>query len=68
MLTCRIAGGGLVMLARITALRSNPDGNRTEVVVAAPDPQLGTVLTPNDVQHEKGLATTQRFPMLLKPT
>jgi Flp pilus assembly protein CpaB len=54
----RIAAGGLVVLAGVATLRSNPDGNRAEVVVAARDLRPGTALTPDDVRLEKRLATT----------
>ena len=33
----RIAAGALVVLAAVAALRSNPRGDRTEIVVAARD-------------------------------
>jgi Flp pilus assembly protein CpaB len=54
----RIAAGGLVVLAGIAALRSNPDGDRTEVVVAARDLTPGSALTSDDVRTEKHLAAT----------
>jgi Flp pilus assembly protein CpaB len=54
----RVAAGGLVVLAGVAALRSNPDGDRVEVVVAARDLTPGTALTPDDVRIEKRLATT----------
>jgi Flp pilus assembly protein CpaB len=54
----RVAAGGLVVLAGIAALRSNPDGDRVDVVVAARDLTPGTALTPDDVRVEKRLATT----------
>ena len=54
----RVAAGGLVVLAGIAALRSNPAGDYAEVVVAARDLRPGTALTPADVRLEKRLATT----------
>ncbi|MGO9382005.1 MAG: SAF domain-containing protein [Mycobacterium sp.] len=54
----RVAAGGLVVLAGIATLRSNPDGDSAEVVVAARDLHPGTALTPDDVRLEKRLATT----------
>ncbi|HWF29340.1 MAG TPA: SAF domain-containing protein [Mycobacterium sp.] len=54
----RVAAGGLVVLAGVATLRSNPDGDRVEVVVAARDLTPGIALTPDDVRIEKRLATT----------
>ena len=54
----RVAAGGLVVLAAVAALRSNPAGDYAEVVVAARDLRPGTALTPADVRLEKRLATT----------
>jgi hypothetical protein len=54
----RVAAGGLVVLAGVAALRSNPDGDRVEVVVAVRDLTPGIALTPDDVRIEKRLATT----------
>jgi Flp pilus assembly protein CpaB len=54
----RVAAGGLVVLAGVATLRSNPDGDRAEVVVAARDLRPGTALTPDDVRLERRLATT----------
>jgi hypothetical protein len=54
----RVAAGGLVVLAGVAALRSNPDGDRVEVVIAARDLTPGIALTPDDVRIEKRLATT----------
>jgi hypothetical protein len=54
----RIAAGGLVVLAGVATLRSNPDGDRVEVVVAARDLTPGIALTPDDVRIEKRLTTT----------
>jgi hypothetical protein len=54
----RVIAGGLVVLAGIAAVRSNPDGDRAEVVVATRDLTPGIALTPDDVRIEKRLATT----------
>jgi Flp pilus assembly protein CpaB len=54
----RVAAGGLVVLAGIATLRSNPDGDRADVVVAARDLRPGTALTLDDVRIEKRLAAT----------
>lgn len=54
----RVAAGGLVALAGIAALRSNPDGDRTAVVVAARDLSPGTPLRADDLRIENRLATT----------
>lgn len=54
----RIAAAGLVVLAGIAAFRSNPDGDRAPVVVAARDLRPGAALTADDVQLEKRLAAT----------
>jgi Flp pilus assembly protein CpaB len=54
----RTVAGGLVVLAGVAALRSNPDDDRAEVVVAARDLPPGTALTSNDVRLEKRLATS----------
>ncbi|HSS26299.1 MAG TPA: SAF domain-containing protein [Mycobacterium sp.] len=54
----RVAAGGLVVLAGVATLRSNPDGDRVEVVVAARDLTPGTALTLDDVRVEKRSATT----------
>jgi Flp pilus assembly protein CpaB len=54
----RVAAGGLVVLAGVATLRSNPDRDRVEVVVAARDLTPGTALTPDDVRIEKHSATT----------
>jgi Flp pilus assembly protein CpaB len=53
----RVAAGGLVVLAGIATLRSNPEGDRADVVVAARDLRPGTALTLDDVRIEKRLAT-----------
>lgn len=54
----RVAAGGLVVLAGVAALRSNPAGDYAEVVVAAHDLRPGAALTPADVRLEKRLVTS----------
>jgi Flp pilus assembly protein CpaB len=54
----RVAAGGLVVLAGVATLRSNPDDDRAEVVVAARDLRPATTLTADDVRLEKRLTTT----------
>jgi Flp pilus assembly protein CpaB len=54
----RITAAALVVLAGVAALRSNPDGERAEVIVAARDLSPGVALTADDVHLEKRLATT----------
>ncbi|MGZ4526237.1 MAG: SAF domain-containing protein [Mycobacterium sp.] len=54
----RVAAGGLVVLAGLAALRSNPAGDYAEVVVADHDLRPGAALTPADVRLEKRLAAT----------
>ncbi|CQD20217.1 SAF domain-containing protein [Mycobacterium lentiflavum] len=54
----RVAAGGLVVLAGIAAVRSNPDGDRVDAVVATRDLTPGAALTSDDVRVEKRLATT----------
>jgi Flp pilus assembly protein CpaB len=54
----RIAAAGLVILAAVAAFRSNPDGDRTDVVVAAHDLKPGVALTADDLSVEKRLAAT----------
>jgi Flp pilus assembly protein CpaB len=54
----RIAAGALVVLAAVAALRSDPDGDRTEIVVAARDLAPGVELTEGDVRLETRTATT----------
>ena len=58
MLARRVAAGGLVVLAGVATLRSNPDGDSADVVVAVRDLRPGTALTAEDVRLEKRLATT----------
>ncbi|MEZ0363920.1 SAF domain-containing protein [Mycobacterium sp. pUA109] len=54
----RVAAGGLVVLAGIAALRSDPDADRAPVLVAAHDLQPGTALTTDDVRLEPRPTTT----------
>jgi Flp pilus assembly protein CpaB len=54
----RVAAGGLVILAAVAAFRSDPDGDRVDVVVATHDLQPGNALTADDVRVEKRLAPT----------
>jgi Flp pilus assembly protein CpaB len=54
----RVAAGGLVVLAGVAALRSDPEGDRIEVLVAARDLGSGTALSVDDVRQEKRSATT----------
>jgi Flp pilus assembly protein CpaB len=53
----RVAAAALVVLAGIAAIRSDPDGDRADVVVAARDLSPGVALTASDVRLEKRLAT-----------
>lgn len=54
----RVAAGGLVALAGIATLRSNPAGDYAQVVVADHDLRPGAALTSADVRLEKRLAAT----------
>ncbi|WP_374024680.1 SAF domain-containing protein [Mycobacterium sp. HNNTM2301] len=54
----RVGAGGLVVLAGVAALRSDPAGDYAEVVVADHDLRPGAALTPADVRLEKRLAAT----------
>lgn len=54
----RVAATGLVVLAGVAALRSNPDGERTVTVVAARDLTPGIALLADDVRTESRLTTT----------
>jgi Flp pilus assembly protein CpaB len=54
----RIAAGALVILAAVIALRSDPQGDRTEIVVAARDLASGVKLTADDVRLEKHSVAT----------
>jgi Flp pilus assembly protein CpaB len=54
----RVAAGGLVVLAGVAVLRSDPADERAAVVVAARDLTPGTALTVDDVRLESRSATT----------
>jgi Flp pilus assembly protein CpaB len=54
----RVAAGALVVLAAVVAVRSNPQGDRTEIVVATRDLASGVELTADDVRVENRLAAT----------
>lgn len=54
----RVVAGGLVVLAGLAALRSNPADDYAEVLVADRDLRPGAALTPADVRLEKRLAAT----------
>jgi Flp pilus assembly protein CpaB len=54
----RVAAAALVVLAGVAAMRSNPDGDRADVVVAARDLSPGVALAADDVRLEKWLTTT----------
>jgi Flp pilus assembly protein CpaB len=54
----RIAAGALVILAAVIALRSDPQGDRAEIVVAARDLSSGVELTADDVRLETRTAAT----------
>jgi Flp pilus assembly protein CpaB len=54
----RVAAGGLVVLAAVAALRSDPHGDQTDIVVAARDLSPGMALTADDVRVEKRSPTT----------
>src|SRR6476646_984514 len=54
----RLVAGALVILAAVIALRSDPDGDRTEIVVATRDLASGVELTADDVRLENRTATT----------
>jgi Flp pilus assembly protein CpaB len=54
----RVAAGALVVLAAVAALRSDPHGDQTDIVVAARDLSPGIALTADDVRLEKRLAAT----------
>ena len=49
---------GLVVLAAVAAVRSNPDGDRLDTVVATRDLTPGVALSAEDVKVEKRLAAT----------
>lgn len=54
----RAAAAGLVMLAGIAAVRSDPRGDHTQIVVAAHDLTPGVTLTAEDVRLESRNAAT----------
>jgi Flp pilus assembly protein CpaB len=54
----RVAAGALVVLAAVIALRSDPQGDRIDIVVAARDLASGVELTADDVRLENRTATT----------
>jgi Flp pilus assembly protein CpaB len=54
----RVAAGALVILAAVVALRSDPHGDRTEIVVATHDIASGVELTAADVRLENRTAAT----------
>jgi len=54
----RVAAGALVILAAVVALRSNPQGDRTEIVVATHDLTSGVELTADDVRLEGRIVAT----------
>jgi Flp pilus assembly protein CpaB len=54
----RVAAGALVILAAVVALRSDPQGDRAEIVVAARDLSPGVELTADDVRLENRTAAT----------
>lgn len=54
----RILAGGLVVLAGVAAVRSNPEGDRLNVVVASRDISPGTALSAEDVSVQSRLSTT----------
>jgi Flp pilus assembly protein CpaB len=54
----RVVAGALVVLAAVAALRSDPDGDRTPIVVAARDLAPGVELSAADVRLETRSAAT----------
>jgi Flp pilus assembly protein CpaB len=54
----RAAAAGLVVLAGVAALRSHPDDDSAQVLVAARDLRPGAALTPDDVRLEKRSTAT----------
>src|SRR5258705_11835795 len=52
----RVAAGALVVLPAVVAVRSNPQGDRTEIVVASHDLAPGVELTADDVRLENRMA------------
>ena len=54
----RFAAGALVILAAVVAVRSDPQGDRTAIVVATRDLASGVELTADDVRLENRMAAT----------
>ena len=54
----RVAAGALVVLAAVIALRSDPQGDRVDIVVATRDLASGVELTAEDVSLESRSAAT----------
>ena len=54
----RIAAGALVVLAAVAALRSDPEGDRAEIVVATRDLAPGIELSASDLRLENRPAAT----------
>jgi Flp pilus assembly protein CpaB len=54
----RIAAGALVVLAAVIAVRSDPQGDRTQIVVATRDLASGVELTADDVRLESRTTAT----------
>ena len=54
----RVAAAALVVLAAVAALRSDPHGDQTDIVVAARDLAPGIELTATDVRLETRSAAT----------
>jgi Flp pilus assembly protein CpaB len=54
----RVAAGALVILAAVVALRANPQGDRTDIVVATHDLASGVKLSAGDVRIESRTAAT----------
>ena len=60
----RVAAGALVVLAAVAALRSDPQGDRTEIVVAARDLAPGAELSAADLHLETARRNgSRRFPV-----
>src|SRR3981081_3938816 len=54
----RVVAAALVILAAVVALRADPQGARTEIVVATRDLSSGVELTADDVRIENRTAAT----------
>jgi Flp pilus assembly protein CpaB len=54
----RAAAGALVILAAVVAVRSDPQGDRVDILVATRDLASGAELTADDVRLENRTATT----------